>query len=313
MTGRAPRRFSRQPISELPASLMAEDWGAGLLAILARATQDRTADRYRTVQEFWEDFAQLKLGEAVAAQAGDEATIVRRRLSGTSTMERAAAQPRFHAITTGSHEASRAQKARIIVNIPLPEKPAARPEAGRNGAAPAEVKAATDAVHRSPYATVRDTVAPAGVVEEAQIKPQAADALRTRRMKERAAPERSFSATLQAVVRSDWLRRVFIVLLFAAVIGLASSIYHHFADRQRPGLPDSSITGKDGVIGGALNVNLRSDPGGAVLTVLPVNSRVRVLEERGNWIKVQVLKWPNGQPPNLPDTGWVNKQFVDTD
>lgn len=313
LTGRAPRRFSRQPISELPADLMAEDWGAGLLALLKRATQDRAAERYRSVQEFWADFARLKLGEAVAAVVDDEATVVRRRLSGTSTIERAASQPSFHAITTGSREASRAQKARIVVNIPLPQKPA--PEPHGNGAMAADALASADAARRSPYATVRDQAAQAGVIEPAEIKPQGADALRTRRMNERVAVERSFFDTLQAVVRSDWLRRAFIVLLFAAVIGLASSIYYHFAEKQRPGVPDNSggITGKEAVISGAPNVNLRSEPFGAVLAVLSGNSRVRVLEERGNWVRVRILSWAGGTPANAPDSGWVNKQFVNTD
>src|SRR5205085_6402298 len=157
LTGQAPRRFARQPISELPTSLLAEEWGAGLLALLERATQDRAADRYQTVQEFWEDFARLKLGEATLATSGDETTVVRRRLSGTSTIERAAPQPRFQSITTGSREAHPAQRARTIVHIPLPQKPTvAAPEAGGNGAALEGAQASPDASRRSPYATVRD-------------------------------------------------------------------------------------------------------------------------------------------------------------
>lgn len=313
LTGRAPRRFSRQPISELPTNLMAEDWGAGLLAVLKRATQDRAAERYRSVQEFWDDFARLKLGEAVAAETDDEATVVRRRLSGTSTIERAAAQPSFQAITTGSREASRAQRARIVINVPLPQKPApAAPEPAGNGAA-ADARAAADAARRAPYATVRDHPAAAGVIEPAEFKPPSADALRTQRMKEPRAAERSFFDTLQAVVRSDWLRRAFIVLLFAALIGLASSIYYHFAEKPLPGMPDSTLTGKEAVISGALNVNLRSDPGGTVVAVLPTNSRVRVLEERSNWVRVRILNWAGAPPANAPDSGWVNKQFVNTD
>src|SRR5581483_3123172 len=151
LTGRAPRRFARLPITELPASLMSEEWGAGLLALLRRATQERAAERYQTVQAFWEEFARLKLGEAVAAEEGDEATIVRRRLSGTSTVERAAAEPHFQAITTGSHEAQPAQRVRTIVNIPLPQKP---PPA--NVAPLEEARAAAESARRSPYATVRD-------------------------------------------------------------------------------------------------------------------------------------------------------------
>ncbi|MEN3334980.1 MAG: eukaryotic-like serine/threonine-protein kinase [Blastocatellia bacterium] len=318
LTGRAPRRFSRQPISELPANLMAEDWGASLLALLKRATQDRAAERYRSVQEFWDDFARLKLGEAVVAETDDEATVVRRRLSGTSTIERAASQPSFQAITTGSREASRAQKARIVVNIPLPQKPApAAPEPGSNGALAADALASADAARRSPYASVRDHVAQAGVIEPAEVKPQSADALRTRRMNERAAVERSFFDTLQAVVRSDWLRRAFIVLLFTALIGMVSAIYHYYAEKPVPGVFDngSSLIGKDGVISGAVNVNLRSEPGIASqsLATLPANSRVRVLDERVNWVRVRVLSWAGGPPANAPDSGWVNKQFVNTD
>ena len=124
------------------------------------------------------------------------------------------------------------------------------------------------------------------------------------------AAERGFFDTLQTVIRSDWLRRAFIVLLFAAVIGLASSIYHYYAEKPITGVFESS---KDGVIDGAINVNLRSEPGGAVLTVLPVNSRVRLLEERGNWVRVRVLNWAGGTPAGAPDSGWVNKQFVKTD
>ncbi|HEY9231701.1 MAG TPA: serine/threonine protein kinase [Blastocatellia bacterium] len=310
LTGRAPRRFARQPIGELPASLTGEEWSAGLLTLLRRATQDRAADRYQTVQEFWEDFARLKLGEAVVAEAGDEATVVRRRLSGTSTVERAAAQPRFQAITTGAREAQPAQRVRTVVNIPLPQKPPPASPTSTNNAAPLEdVRAAAEAARRSPYVTVREQASHAGVVEAAEVKAKGADALRTRRMNEGAA-ERGFFDTLQTVIRSDWLRRAFIVLLFAAVIGLASSIYHYYAEKPITGVFESS---KDGVIDGAINVNLRSEPGGAVLTVLPVNSRVRLLEERGNWVRVRVLNWAGGTPAGAPDSGWVNKQFVKTD
>ena len=307
LTGRAPRRFARQPITELPAGLVAEEWGAGLLALLRRATQDRAADRYQTVQEFWEDFARLKLGEAVVAGAGDEETVVRRRLSGTSTVERAAAEPRFQAITTGSHEAQPAQRVRTVVNIPLPQKPPPAPPG--NLASLEEARAAAETGRRSPYATVRDHAPHAGVVEAAELKPKGADALRTRRMNEQAA-ERSFFDSLQAVIRSDWLRRAFIVLLFAAVIGLASSIYHYYAEKPVPGVFES---GKDGVIDGAVNVNLRDGPGGTPVAVLPINSRVRLLEERGNWVRVRVLNWAGGAPANAPDGGWVNRQFVKTD
>jgi serine/threonine protein kinase len=320
MTGLAPRRFSRQPISELPAALMAEEWGQGLLALLNRATQDRPAERYQSVQEFWDEFARLKLGEAdddvTDNLADDEATVVRRRLSGTSTVERAAPQPHFQTISTATHDASRAQRARTIVNIPLPQKRQPAPEPVDNGAAHADAHASAEAARRSPLATVRDHAGHAGVVAQAEVRN--ADALRTRKMNERAVTGRSFFATLQALVRSDWLRRAFIVLLVAALIGLASSVYHYLAERPVPGGFDtggSSIIGKEGVIGPSVDVNLRSEPNvsSPSLATLAATSRVRVMDERGNWVRVRVLNWAGGAPANAPEGGWVNKKFISTE
>ena len=312
ITGRAPRQFSRRPIAELPANLRSQVWSAGLLAVLNRATQDRAAERYETVQAFWEDLARLKLGEAAAAEADDEATVVRRRLTGTSTVETVVAQPSFRAITTGAHEASRLQRARIVVELPQPNSAAATsapasPESSGNGS-PLPQGLPAGAAPPSRYATVRDYVQPAGV------RTKAAEALRTRRINEQTLARRGFLDTLGAFVGSDWLRRAFIIILIAALFGLAWSTYYYFAEKRIPGVAEV-VTGKDGVIADALNVNLRSEPNlsASVLGVLGANSRVRVVEERGSWVRVRVLSWAGGTPPNAPDGGWVSKQYVNTD
>ncbi|HET9533180.1 MAG TPA: serine/threonine-protein kinase, partial [Blastocatellia bacterium] len=98
MTGRAPRQFARQPITELPAELIREPWGGHLLSALEKATAFRPADRYQTVQEFWEDFARVGAMAAAAEGADPEATIVRARLVATTTAERVVRQPDFHAL-----------------------------------------------------------------------------------------------------------------------------------------------------------------------------------------------------------------------
>src|SRR5205085_2071479 len=135
------------------------------------------------------------------------------------------------------------QRGSTIIHIPPPQKPAGpRPQAGGHGAALEGAQASPDASRRSPYATVRDKAARAGAVEPAAVGPSGADALRTRRMNERAAAPRSFFEALGSVIRSDWLRRAFIVLLIAALIGLASSIYYHFAHQPLPTPFDSGGT-----------------------------------------------------------------------
>jgi hypothetical protein len=123
--------------------------------------------------------------------------------------------------------------------------------------------------------------------------------------------EPGFFDNLRAAVSSEWLRRVFIIFLAAALVGLAASTYYHFAG-QKMGLPFLSQS-KDARISGAQNVNLRSDPFGAVLVALPSGTRVRVVEERSGWSRVKVLEWSGTPPDNAPDSGWVDGRFVKSD
>src|SRR5437588_9018958 len=53
--GVAPRAFAHHPITELPAPMSFQPWAGSLLRVLERATQTRPADRYQTVQDFWDD------------------------------------------------------------------------------------------------------------------------------------------------------------------------------------------------------------------------------------------------------------------
>jgi len=332
MTGRAPRQFSRQTITELPANLAAESWGAGLLRALTKATESRVSDRYNSVQEFWEDLARLKLGARSEAEEEDEATVVRMRLGGTSTAERAAARPHFQPILSAPLEGSRPQKARIVVELPQHEN---RDRAGKaagqqqNGAGSNAAHSDTGQVNVShpsipdgalygrgagnPVATKDKAVAEveASLPHRAELKERRAAELRSRRE-----AERSYFDSLRAVIGSDWLRRIFIIFLVAAVIGLAASTYYYFAGRNGDikdifhGDLKDIFQGKDGSIGNAINVNLRSEPGGSVLGMMPAGTRVHVLEDRGKWLKVKVTSWAGTPPPNAPESGWVDGQYV---
>lgn len=321
MTGRAPRQFSRQPITEIPEGLAAKSWGAGLLRALRKATQSRVTDRYDSVQGFWEDFARLRLGESSEAEPDDEATIVRRRLIATSTAERTAARPHFQTISSTPLEGSRPQKARIVVELAhhrdkgrdtQTNDAQANPEPGNPIRASMHPRVpASSSSDGARYgvgarvATKDDALANAetGVVGRANLKEKSAAELRERRE-----VESSFFDNLRATIGSDWLRRVFIVFLVAAVIGLAASTYYYFAEHNGV-LPE--IFQKDASIGGnASNVNLRSEPGGSVLAIMPAGTRVRVLEDRGKWLRIRVLNWVGNPPANAPESGWVDGQFV---
>ena len=110
-----------------------------------------------------------------------------------------------------------------------------------------------------------------------------------------------------------WVNQSARVLMWIALIGLAASTYYHFA-RQNGG-PTSSSQYKDGTIANAINVNLRSEPSSnsGVLVTMPAGTRVRVLEYRGAWVRVKVLKWAGATPDNAPDDGWVGSHFVQLD
>jgi hypothetical protein len=322
MTGRAPRQFSRQPITELPAALRNEDWSDDLLAVLSKATSTRVANRYNSIQEFWQDFAELRLERAArrgAEKEGEsEVTIVRSRLSGTSTVERAAARPNFQAITN-TVESARPQKARIVVDLPQgrgrglavgAEAGAQAADAGAASLTSASVPAGSPS---RPLAAVND--AQAEVIDRAGMKRKEPTAFQTKRMRADSSVEPTFFDNLRAFIGSEWLRRVFIIFLVAALIGLAASTYFHFARQKRtlPALSDI-FQGKEGLMSNP-NVpytNLRSDPSreADIIGRLPNGTRVRVVDNQGAWVKIKILEWSGGQPGNTPDDGWIDGRFV---
>ena len=314
MTGRAPRQFSREPIRELPVELVGEKWSGALLEVLCKATSSRVADRYQTVEAFWEALVQVRLG---LINNDDEATIVRSRLSATSAVAQAAAVPNFQTLANTPRENVRTQKARIVVELPGPvdrrradqhldlqelEQKTIPTEGKAN--APTEVLGSAYSANGQP-AQVSDRRG--GLVVTTAEKQESASNRRSQTHVVR--PDRGAFDRLRAVVTSEWLRRVFIIFLAAALIGLAASTYYHFADR-RPGLPFFGAAAKDGRIVNAPKVNLRSDPSGSVLAELTEGTKVRIVEERGSWVRIRVLEWVGAAPDNAPDSGWVGVRYV---
>src|SRR5204862_6330841 len=86
--------------------------------VLGKATASRVGDRYQSVEELWEGFAQVRLAGAARPEADDEATIVRSRLSATSTVEQVASRPNFQTLPNVPREIARPQQARIVVELP---------------------------------------------------------------------------------------------------------------------------------------------------------------------------------------------------
>ena len=322
MTGRAPRQFSRQPITELPEELARESWSGPLLAVLAKATAARVADRYQSVEEFWEGLASVQLAGAANLEIDDEATIVRSRLKAISTVERAAPLPDFGTLANAPLEIARPQKARIVVDLPShgDRKASMEQEQGSREAGErtnSDGRASAAKALGSPNAAEFSSGSPRGQAlglggGVGMANDPNAAVLRQRVNLATVHTGPGFSGRMRSLIRSEWLPRVFIIFLTAALIGLAASTYYHFAG-QKPGLPFLGAQTKDARIANADNVNLRTDPSGSVLATLPSGTRVRIVDQRGGWMKVKVLEWAGSPPDNAPDSGWVDGRFLKMD
>jgi serine/threonine protein kinase len=321
MTGRAPRQFSREPIGDLPAELSSEPWSGALLDVLRKATASRVADRYQTVEEFWSSFVQVRFG-ANAQEFDDEATIVRSRLSTTSSVEPVAARPNFQTLTHNSQLMGRSQKARIVVELPGHSDAGSLKDEGATGTGLADSREIEQENDDTAGAITQQfgSVAPNGAHVRAQdyrnnvtiSTGKGAEVLNARKPATNVLrKERGPLGKIRSVITSEWLRRVFIIFLAAALIGLAVSTYYHFAD-PKSGFTFFGAT-KDGRIANAPNVNLRSEPFGSVLIALPEKTRIRVTEERNGWLRVRILEWAGGTPENAPEMGWVDGRFVKLD
>jgi serine/threonine protein kinase len=326
MTGRAPRQFSRKPISSLPAELTAEVWGQELLRVLQKATAMRVAERYASIHQFWEDFA--KLNSLVPAAEADETTVVRKRLTGTSDEKQTASVPDFRAATaTVSHRSP--QQARIVVDLPArnrepeasqPKSGVGSPESGV-GNQGTEHLVAHRADNRQPHNGQQPAAAPAHnglhnqLVQQNVMLEKKPEAFKTRKIGSPRAIERDFFDSIRAFIKSDWLRRAFIVFLIAALIGIVASVYFRFAGQPTTIPILRQWVNKEGVIGNAANANLRSEPNvrSSPLKWLPQGTKVRVLEERDGWVRVQVTELPSGSASDGIDTGWVHGRYVQFD
>ncbi|HYL98857.1 MAG TPA: SH3 domain-containing protein, partial [Blastocatellia bacterium] len=313
MSGRAPSRYARQQIASLPEPLGSKPWADRLLSVLRKATADRVTDRYQSVESFWSDFAALR-SWAVATTAGlirpdadTEATQVRRRVAnpeaqtpilnaGWSRPPDDVSAPNFQPHVSGVLQSNdRLNRARIVIE--LPEKP--HPEPAQNTAAEPP---------QNPIAP-RTTVTKNGRWQGTPVF----------WANSHAAPSEVAGSGSAVAVRSSPTRRIIqilaVMVLIVCLCALVAAVYRYFADKGlnvSDNAHGSEILIRDGVIGGAQNVNIRADPNGNgnVLAWLPIGTKVRVIDTRGGWLKVKVVEWAGAAPADAPDSGWVDRRFV---
>ena len=304
LAGESPRRFAQHAIQDMPAAVSNHYWSAPVLRVLQKATQIRPDNRYQTVQEFWDDFADAALPptrplRSVGVEDQNEG---RRRPSSDLSIEpeefsQAPPQPRFQP-----------------VNAPLV------PETYPSGPA-------------TPYVDATATKRPKIVVPVSVIQTAAKGRLEVQRgssAQERIAALPDEARNGKALdKRSGHQRRpvsprrarpfvvaAALIVLFAAML-LATHKYVTSHWNPFVGLPlmsDVFVIGREGVT--TTDVNLRPDASSSkpAIGLAEAGSRVKILATGDNWYEVQVLEHGRAKvDPFTSDRGWINKKFVKFD
>jgi serine/threonine protein kinase len=280
LTGEAPRRFSRKPITELPPGFANQQWSQYVLRVLERATQTYQERRQQTVEEFWQE-----IKDATMAQ-----TRPLKRSDGNGEGERATSQEGGLATPpppapTFDREARSANKSghhRIVVPI---------------------ARGATPSLQNTP---AESSAFPQRAAPEAF--PPAAEL----RARQRAEPGLSSRAR-------RWLVALVLLLAFSGML-FATYRYVNNLRRGAVGgqtQQTSAAAGNVSPVGheylAKTDVNLRSGPdtSNPKVGLAERSSRVKVLQVSGAWYQVQVVE--HGRPKEDPETaeqGWANSALL---
>ena len=282
LAGESPRRFAQHTITELPLSVTEKPWSQNVLRVLERATQNRPEDRYQTVEEFWDDFAEASLPPTRPLQALAPELEPKRKPSEDLSLipeeftEAAPPKPEFaepesqHFPATGIEPSKRP---RIVVPISL--------EAQRQ----MELQAREEA--KSKKASLNARKPPVGGPKGA------------------------------AVTTSRGRRALVALGLVLAFSGMLLATHKYVTSHWNPlssirQAGENFEVGKEGVTTTDVNLRPMANTVNAPIGIAESGSRVKVLSiAENNWVEVQVVA--HGRPKTDPyssDRGWINKRFV---
>jgi len=283
LAGESPRRFAQHTLTQLPETVTEKNWSSAVLRVLEKATQNRPEDRYQTVEEFWDEFAEASLPPTRPLRAVTTEDIeLRRKPSEDLSIEpeefTEAAPPRPHfaepALKSNPlSETASIKRPRIVVPISLEARLQMELEAKQ------EAK-----VYKS---TLNARKPPVGGPSEPRQTPQPA-----RRAVVAAGLILAFSGMLLATHK------------------YVTSHWNPFSSLTR--LSETFEIGKEGVTTTDVNLRPVANTANAPIGIAELGSRVKVLNiADNNWVEVQVMA--HGRPKTDPyssDRGWINKRYV---
>ncbi|HKG13492.1 MAG TPA: serine/threonine protein kinase [Pyrinomonadaceae bacterium] len=300
LTGEAPRRFSRRPLTELPAEFAAHEWSAYVIRVFERATQNNPERRQQSVEEFWREIK--------------DATMARTRLlrndGGASANGRASTEVQATADARARPNASSSSRGLATPPPPAPtfdREARARDNTGRHRI--------VVPISGEPKAREVFTPEERGPVERARA-PEVSGPRRAEQRQD--SPPPSYPSEREPRLSSAAKRWLVAFALLLAFSGMLYATYRYVNNMRNAG-GGQQQTGQQG---GARNVaqtgdvrvttidaNLREGPGTNYerIGLAENGSRVKVLQVSGKWAQVEIVEHARPKAdPNSEDVGWVN-------
>ncbi len=293
LCGRTPSAFVCQPVTALADELKNELWATPLLKVLERATAHEPSARYASIIEFWSDLASVA---ALGNTATDEETQVRPRLNVDAF--NVPTRPDMPAFNPTLASTSGAVAVAATATLEAAAQPVIAPAPVTNGHhAPVKEfggrKFTVDLPHAAPVAQAA-VVAKAPAPKPPKLpKPDAATK-----------PSVAFVAAWRKAVTPNVRRRLFPVLLAAALLGVIVTVYQQV---RRNGVPVAfGQPGQIEVLREKLNVRVGPSQQTTVLGVIARDSRHRVLEgDEQGWLRIEVSQWDESEQHQNERQGWI--------
>jgi serine/threonine protein kinase len=322
LTGEAPRRFSRRPVTELPAEFAAQEWSSYVLRVLERATQTNPERRQQTVEEFWREIKDATLARTRPLRKDEGGASSNGRTPSDSDANRGAASGAAPLSEAGAVVPSSRGLATPPPPAPTFDREArARDTSGRHRiVVPISGKAAAAREMFTPDA--------GGPVSE----PHARDISGPRRNQADAGrqsappPQPAYPSEREPRLSSAAKRWLVALALLLAFSGMLYATYRYVNNMRgaQSGGQQQAQQGGGSSRGNAqtgdlrvatTDVKLREGPGTNYEQVglAEGGSRVKILQTSGKWWKVQVVEHARPKSdPDSEDEGWVNSTLLRT-
>lgn len=282
--GASPRPFAHQAITELPMPIASQPWGNSLLRVLERATQTRAADRYQSVQDFWEDLNDVAMPVTQPLALG----AARPRISSDLNVDEvltAAAPPR------PKFETSREMRQQQVGSNGSPRPKIVVPIAGHQSGPIARLFPVAQSPGRMTVPVGNAVPAAPGLSNLAQPRNR----------------------------RRDFVVGLVLVLCFAGLLAATGAYVRKWIKLRTGQQTTTATTGETGRQAVTkTDVNLRAGPNSQtdIIGLAEFGSKVQVLNTNtnNNWCEVQVIQHARPKKdPNSSDRGWLNRIYLNFD